>query len=260
MKYGKSLAQVSDGYLTIKHYKEPLKAIPRSEGFGYYGTIMGSLDGKYIQCHVCGNLYGAVHSHARMAHKLSDKEYRDRFLLSGSTALVSEHERQTRKERTLQWLKGMTKSQREAHIAKTRRNFVKWRRTVGVAELKEIMTHKHKLETKNKRGTCPDQLLQKILEVSKRVGHAPSLREFIIETGGTRYKHLVFATFGSWKKALSMLDMTTRQGGSKEKPRYTREGLLEQLVLFAQENRTIPTATDAKRGWIPDDQVYRRQK
>jgi hypothetical protein len=263
MLYGKSLTEVSDGYLTLKHYKEPLRAIPKNQGYGYYGAVLGSLDGKYMQCHICGNLYSQVIAHARQAHQITNKEYRERFMLAGSTALVSEDMRAELKQRTLDFFNSLTPERKEEIKMKARLGFLKWRKSATQDELTETFSHPQKLETKNKRGICPDQLLQKIKEVKERIGHVPTLREFIIETGGQRYKHLIFQTFGSWNKAIQMLGMTPNaryQYPKSHQPRkkYDREELLEYLRIFAQENRTVPTSTDSKRGWIPDLNVYRR--
>lgn len=260
MNYGKSLSEVSDGYLTLKHYKEPMRAIPKSEGFGYYGAVLGSLDGKYIQCHICGNLYGELLPHVRMAHKVSNQEYREQFQLAGSTALVSEEQRELKKQRALEFFKSLTPEQKEAMKRKARQNFLKWKEESGDKGFRAMVAHPIKLETKNKRGTCPDQLLDKIRQVKEKVGHTPTLREFIIETGGQRYKHLIFQTFGSWNNAVKMLGFTPNEnkGFKGERRVYKREELLEYLRIFAEENRTVPTATDSKRGWIPDLYVYKR--
>ena len=186
MNYGKSLSEASDGYLTLKHYKEPMRAIPKKEGFGYYGAIMGSLDGKYLQCHICGNLYGELIAHVRMAHKVSDGEYREQFQLAGSTALCSEEQRELKKQRALEFFKTLTPEQKKEMQLKARRNFLIWKKEAGDNAFKAMVTHPIKLETKNKRGTCPDQLLDKIRQVKEKVGHTPTLKEFIIETGGQR--------------------------------------------------------------------------
>lgn len=65
-------------FLTLKHYKEPLISIPKSEGFGYFGAISITMDGNKMQCHICGKLYSNVASHARQAHEVNPKQYRER--------------------------------------------------------------------------------------------------------------------------------------------------------------------------------------
>lgn len=48
------IVKFKDTMLTFNHYKEPLAEIPKIEGYGYYGAVLGSLDGNGIQCHLCG--------------------------------------------------------------------------------------------------------------------------------------------------------------------------------------------------------------
>lgn len=239
-----------DNNLTIKNYKEPLLPILKKDGFGYYGTLIASKDGQTIQCHICGKLFANLSSHVRQAHKISIPDYREKFQLAYSTALVSENERMRLKECTLAWLNSLTEKQKEAYKRKARKN----------QKIKSTPQQTIRLETKNKRGTCPDQLLQKIKDVAKELNHTPSLGEFIDVTGTQRYKHLIFKTFGSWKNALGMLKMQPKTNANKGgRRRYGDEELLEYLSLYAQENLKIPTATDCKRGLLPDYYAYIRR-
>lgn len=247
-----------DSYLTIKNYKEPLKEIPKGEGFGYYGCFLVTTDGKFGQCHICGELFSSVSLHVLNKHKVGVKEYRKRFELSPSTALISEEFRAQVKQRTIDWLKGMSKEDKQAFI---KRRSERWK--IFIKRKINKVQPKITLETKNKRGTCPDQLISKIHEVAKKLGHTPTLSEFIDATDGQRFKHLIFATFGSWLNALKIanLDPHTKRenGGNKKSSRKPDYVLLESLALFSQENNKIPTATDCKRGFLPDYAIYRRR-
>lgn len=239
----------SDQVLTLKHYKMPLREIPKSQGYGYYGALSVTMDGEKLQCHVCGKLFASVSAHARQAHKMTLDQYREKYQIAKTSALVSEIERQRLKDRTLEWLKSLSKKEKEALKSKAIANSRDRRPE------QPLLT----LETKNKRGTCPDQLLAKIVEVAEKLGRTPSLAEFITETGGQRFKHLIFKTFGSWKKAIEMVKLEPKEHGRGGYKHYSNEQLLEYLTIYAEENRKIPTATDSKRGLIPDYQAYRRR-
>lgn len=243
-------------YLTLKHYKEPLQKIPKGEGFGYYGAILSSPDGKYIQCHVCGELYAEVSAHARQSHKIPVVGYRERYQLSRTTALISEELRLAKKARTLEWLASLSVEEKKKMKSRALRGSRKWRR-----EHPELIGKhwKNRKEYYNKTGTCPDQLIQKIHEVEKKLGRTPSLAEFITETGGQRYKHLIFTTFGSWLKALKVAKLKPKERIAGIKYKWDDEELLEYLLIYAQENGQIPTATDSKRGLIPDYSIYTRR-
>lgn len=247
----------NDDSLVLKNYKEPLIQIPKAVGYGYYGAILVTLDGEKMQCHVCGKLFGDVGIHARQAHSIAYDEYRDKYQLARGTSLISEAVRGQRKDRTLRWLASLTPEQKEAYKQKGMKAYLKWRKEKGAT------ARKITLETKNKRGTCPDQLLAKIHEVAATLGHTPSLREFIGTCGTQRYKHLIFTTFGSWEKAVKKAGLVVKARYSHpigtKAVRYTDEELLDYLSIFYTEQGKIPTETDYHRGFIPNTDLYRRR-
>ena len=227
--------------LTFSHYKLPLKK--NVGGFGYMGAILGTMDGEKIQCHVCGLLYRDVGFHARQAHKLPVIEYKEKYNLAKNSVLISEAEREARKMRSYEWYYKLSQAQKDEISRKQKQAWNKC------------------LETKNKKGTCPDQLLEKIKEVAEKMGKTPTKREFIEETGGQRYYHLIRVTFGGWPQALKMLGMSQRENKGNLGKRYhlySREELIEYLQIFWQENQKIPTGTDCRRGLLPSQDAYYR--
>ena len=256
MQTKKTIKKGDEGYLTISHYKEPLRAVAKADGFGFYGALNISIDGEYIQCHICGELFSQLGVHARMKHKVPEREYRQRFMLSGKTALISEKMRAQMKQRTLDWQNGLTRQQRKDLKRRALEGIKLYRRNIALG-MKRISQPLGSLEQKNKRGTCPDQLLDKISRVAIELGRTPSLAEFIDITGTQRYKHLIFKVFGSWLKALEMLKLQphikSENGGMRK---YSNEELLEYMACYAEGHRAIPTATDCKRKLLPSFEVY----
>jgi hypothetical protein len=245
-----------DKELTFTHYKEPLKAIPKNKGFGYYGAILQTKDFTKIQCHICGKLYTHLSGHIWQAHKMAVRDYKTKFGIAYGTALVSESQRLRLKQQTLDWLKTLTPEQKEDYKRQCRERLL-----LGRGKRTNFQP-KINLETKNKRGTCPDQLLAKIREVADKIGRTPSKMEFIKECETQRFVHLIYQTFGSWSNALKMLGMRQKPNTvypNQRKPIYSEEELLEYLVLFTQENNKIPTYTDFNRGYLPSYNVYTRR-
>ena len=249
------LIPVNGEYLTLTHYKEPLKDIPKKKGFGYYGALLSTIDGGLIQCHVCGKLFADVGKHSVQAHKLGAVEYREQFQLMATTALCSEKERERRKSTFLKWLETLSDEEKEAFKQRQKERGVKGR------EKRSNNQPKERLESKNLKGTCPDQLLEKIKEVALELGHIPSKHEFIGACESQRYVHLIYKTFGSWKNALYILNMQPREsrGNIHKHLHYSDDELLEYLTIFAQENNKIPTATDFRRGLLPSYSIYTRR-
>lgn len=246
-----------DTFLTFYNYKEPLR--PVKKGFGYQGAVLGTLDGTAIQCHVCGELFKSLANHVKTNHgykRLAD--YKTEFGLAKETALVSESLRDEMKMKTLLWWKDSSEEEKKKVHEARKKRFEEYIESERFKEQNERRWN-ISLETKNKRGTCPDQLLEKINKVAKELGHTPSKKEFIDYWDSQRYVHLIYATFGSWengiKRAGLLPKIQDRSGGWRK---YEDEELLDLLNVFHQETGKIPSYTDCRRGILPDAGVYIR--
>lgn len=240
--------EYQDTDLTLHNYKEPLTPVP--DGFGYYGTITSTNDGRYIQCHICGKLYANLGGHLYAAHKMGARAYKDQFGLKYTSALISEQERMHLKTKSLEWVKTLTEEQKKEFIAKQKEAY----QSYGKAKRdRKGQPPEEKLEQKNEKGSCPDQVLAKIKEVADDLGHTPSKLEFIESQGSQRYVHLAYKLFGSWTLALELAGL--KAGDRKliraEGKDYTPEQLLESLRDFAIQHGEKPTKSDFKRGVLP---------
>lgn len=238
--------------LQFKNYKEPISKVV--DGFGYNGVILQSVDGDKLQCHICGELFGDLTLHVNRKHKISIPNYKARFGIAKKTSLISENQRNLRREKTMAWLNSLSEQEMNEY-----RNKLRERGKKGFASRKPGQP-KESLETKNKKGTCPDQLLEKIREVSEKLNKTPTLSEFMKETGGQKYKHLVFATFGSYSNAIRILNLTPEikvsRGGGR---RYDDVELLEYLKIFVEMYGRLPTSTDCKTNeFLPSEDAYIR--
>jgi hypothetical protein len=246
--------------LTLMHYKEPLSPIPKKFGVGYYGAIQVTLDGEKIQCHMCGGLFTRLNFHLRNVHFVEEADYKTMYQLEKTTALVSEKERERCKIRTMKWMLAMPLAKRREWQRKRLESLKKWlKENPGGSRKKGDV----RLETKNKRGTCPEQLKDKIRKMADKLKRPPRKQDFIDENdGGNRYLYMFKATFGSFNNAV-------KAAGLKPHERYVyKEGkktwrsdeeLLDALSLFWREQDKIPTETDFRRGFIPDPRIYRKR-
>jgi len=241
--------------LTLYHYKEPL--LKNKDGYGYLGALSCTKDGKYLECHICGELYADLAKHVIQGHKISARSYREKFQLAYQTKLISETERMARKERFLEWLKGKSKTEQKEFFARLRKNALKGSKR-NLNNRKGFQP-KETLERKNKKGTCPDQLLDKIKQAAQALGHTPSKHDFIGFCESQRFLHLIYKTFGSYRNALKILGMQPKQQKFGTHKKYSDAELLEYLRIYAQENRKIPTYTDCRRGLLPTYDTYIRR-
>ena len=240
-----------DEYLTLVHYKEPLT--PINDGFGYLGCLLGTRDGSKVQCAICGKLFESLVFHLKNAHGTNTRDYKEKYQLAYRTALISENLREQYKQQSIRWIEKMTKESGVEWLKQ-------WYQKKGEGrKYRKSGQPPLTLEDKNKRGTCPDQLLQKIKEVTEILGHTPSKNDFIKATNGSRYVHLIYKTFGSWSNALTKLGLAQKVNGGNRKgyKRYDPEELLEYLRIFYENEHKIPTETDCRRGLIPPSTTYK---
>lgn len=225
------------------NYKEPLK--PIEGGYGYYGTLAYNEVRDKVQCHICGKLFRFINNgHLNKLHNLTAREYKEKFELAKSTALIGEGTREKMIKRP-QVLDETLKKKRTKEIL----NIVKKRKKL---KLHGGLT-KISLEDLNKRGMCPAQLLQRIKDLEIKLGHRPSYNEFI-EHYKWRYWQPIRRTFGTWENALKKAGYTTYLDEQREK--YSKENLIQYLKDFYKLNKRTPTQSDCKRGILPKHDVY----
>ncbi len=226
-------------------YKEPLRTVSqvKGEGYGYMGTVAMSEDREYIQCHICGNLFRSLSAHVRLEHKISIVEYKKDYGLSASNVLIGESLRYDLQQRNFsnKRNKGQPDGLKE-YIAKLKSGEVKAKRG------------DYSLEWRNKRGLCPDQVLEKILDLKEKLGRVPNSDEFRVEYKG-RYMHSIQYLHGSWSEAIHKLGEKTRE----DLRRHSQEDLIGELLDFQKKYNRIPMTSDFNRGLLTNKGTFIRK-
>lgn len=235
------------GYEIIyENYKEPLKSIPTGVGYGYYGTIATTADHTLIQCHICGELFRSLGLHVRK-HKVTAADYKQRFQLKATAALVSDEARHEMQRTTV---RAVTK-ELPPWLAE-------YNRKVQSGEVKHIGTKRREggmsLQKRNELGNCPDQVLEKIKDLANQLGHTPSYDEFIYHYK-SKYIHSIKYHHGSYLKAVEKAKLVS----AKQLKEPDNEYLLKQLVDFNEKYGHIPMRSDFERGLLPSRQMYWRR-
>ena len=234
------LAKVARGTIeegVLYNYKEPLKKF--EDGYGYLGTITYSKSRDKIQCHYCGKFFGQLGVHINKKHGLSGEEYKIELKLMAQTALVGEKIRENR----IKWCK-----ENANWINPTLKKFARKLKGKKPYRRSKLVGGNESLEKKNQNGTCPDQLIEKILKLKQRLNRVPSTDEFILEYNG-KYLHPICLTFGSWKKALKRLNLVSVDDKNKELT--NRKNLIKYLKDFYEMHRRTPETSDFKRKLLP---------
>ena len=206
------------------NYKEPLKKLGKSEGFGFYGVLTSSENGEFVQCHVCGKwLRTLANSHLKK-HELTQSEYKKEFKLASSTKLVSRkysaalarrfNETARKNPRFLKNLKKTTKE----NIRKL------------IQSNKDRKGSKQSLETKNKRGTCRMQLIEKIKEVAEHYDTKTPKRKMFYDYYKSKYINAVYSEFGSWTDAVKAAGMTV--SNPSHEPKWSKEKIIESFKKY----------------------------
>lgn len=234
----KYLPPETETILTV--YKEPLQ--PVKDGFGYMGTIAYDAKTKtQTQCHTCGFFFPHLPIHVRKEHGLAVDAYREKYRLMRSSSLLAPTTREAHSKR-FEELTSKERLEKLKNLAKYRKqgsaNHTYWAKS---------------LEQKNRDGSCPDQLLDKIEALAKRLGRSPKAQEFRKYYGG--YLGPVYSTFGSWRNALALLDMKPIQ---PKVTYYTREMVLKMVQDFYKMNSREPFHKDLREGHLPSQHTFTR--
>ncbi len=222
-------------------YKEPLRKF--DGGHGYMGVLSYSKTNDKVQCHLCGLLFKSLNNgHLGKVHNITARQYKDKVGLKPSASLVGEG---TRK-------KLMDRGYNPNHMEELRKVHEK-RRAIIKKTGKDPQSHpKMSLEKKNERGTCPDQLLDKISNTIKSFGRVPTQEEFLKFHNG-KFLGSIRKTYGTWTNALLYL------GKRPNRVIYSKEDLLEAMRNFYRVNNRTPRWSDMQRGLLPDWNCYYRQ-
>lgn len=223
-------------------YKEPLRKF--EGGFGYQGVLMYMKDVGKVQCHLCGKLFRALNNgHLGKVHKITAAEYKEKTGLSQQTSLLSEETRVKILDR------GWNPNNME-ELEKARER----RREITKKTGKDPQSHpKIRLEIKNQRGTCPDQLLDIIEKTIKSHGRVMTAEEFLKFHNG-KYMGSIRATYGTWTNALEKLGKRPNN-----LPKYDRQSLLDALKNFYEVNKRTARWSDFARGLVPSPFAYYKQ-
>lgn len=231
------------------NYKKPLKKV--EDGFGYLGTISQTKNGELVECHICGHLVDNLGLHAWQKHQIKASEYRDMFQLGKRTPLCSDSFSEKKSNEWQKRWNKLTLEEQQERIAQMREA---QKNTVRVG-------NPTTLEIQNKRGMCPDQLIEKIEQLADKLGKSPSYQQFLDEYKG-KYVGAILRTFGSWNAAKHIAGFPPLKTGSKvphNRSPYTDEQLLEFLRSFKKEKQRNPTYSDWRRGFLPSYHLYKHR-
>lgn len=213
-------------------YKEPLTKV--KGGYGYLGVLCTNKTETHLQCHECGLFFRHLGAHVQRGHGIKADQYREKYQLRKTTGLVPRATHEAMKRR-VENADSLTKLKRITGLRK------------GAAKLEQMKREGYRkrqpysLENKNKNGTCPAQLLDKIKLLAKDLGYTPSQLEF-----GKAYKtgHIeaVYRTYGSWTNAVRIAGLKPK--GQGRQPLYSQEILINIMRDYYDRYGRQPSYND----------------
>jgi len=224
----RSLPQEPTIEVFVPNYKEPILPVNHG-GFGWYGLQAYNEQGQ-LMCHECGIFRDSLGRHIRK-HKLSAKQYKNKYGLMKRTKLISEN------------LKNKFRT-----IANTNHSLDKTPEITGKAILAMNKARKKQrgmrlsLEFLNQQGTCPAQCLSRLIEIAKIEGR--DVNVYQVEHSQPRLVYLLATRFGSFNKAKQIAKLILNAND----PLYTKQMIIEDMVAFYRKYHRWPLRKDYENG------------
>lgn len=218
--------EAPSGFIWIYNAKEPLMKF--EGGFGFDGVL--ALDGNddKVQCHFCGQWFGALHNHLAREHAMSVAEYKELTGLNSKTALISE---KFRESLVRSGMKKRMKNLRpnKGHTAQTK------------AKIRATL-QQNRMAIKNQRGTCPEQLIDRLIRLKEKLGRTPRHHE-------VPFMDSLKRTYGTYKEACRVANIAYVPVGyhsipasKRKKPKYTKKDYIEFIETYYLRYREMPNA------------------
>jgi len=213
--------------------KEPL-APAIDNGYGYQGVLLLDAKTDKVQCHICGDWFSVMGSHLKNKHKTNARKYKIKYGLRIRTALCSEKFR-------------VTTAKRQKKFAQENPGEMKRRSIEARSRCKKKTGYRRSMETINKHGVCPEQLLLKIRKLAQKLKRTPTCREL---QANKISPPVLYFTFGNYRNAIQQAGLTPRMTGDrlKELSYQTNPDLCLKLIQdFRKRNKRWPLPSDFRR-------------
>lgn len=218
--------------VNTRAYKEPMEKVEK--GFGFYGAVTQTNDGKHIQCHVCGYFFENLSSHIVLKHKIKAVAYKIKYGLRLKEGLLSPI------------YKMQAQARYNAVARKTPAEYREMSRKAKIARAEKGVKTGGNMWSKqgrNERGNCKAQTLAKIKMVAERNGGVVT-QPLLEKAYGQGVLYSVRHWFGSWKKALIEADIKDYFAQKDDLREKTREIIKEKFMQFYKETGRTPQWSD----------------
>lgn len=229
-------ADAPSGFVTLYQYKEPF--MQYKKGFGYEGVLLFDGGTDKVQCHLCGEWFTALPNHLLREHNMRAEKYKEEVGLKKTTALIGEDLRAKliaqgldKRKKNLTGMKG--RHHTEASKAKIRAARIENRR-----------------ELQNTKGTCPEQLIDRLLKMYQENGNKTP------NTKSIQFYEALMKTYGSYKHACAVAGIpyndpieALKRGHEtqKLKGKVKTEKLIESIKDYYINNKALLSIKEVRK-------------
>jgi len=177
--------------------KEPL--MKNKKGYGYQGVLLQDETRQFVQCAACGEWMKSLQAgHLKKCSGLSPDEYKEKYGLNKTARLSSDELRNNRAEltRNSEALKGGRRSNLKSGA---------WKE--GLRKFHARKEGRESMEYKNSKGTCPEQIKDRLREFIATKGRMPGRGN-----GGGTIINLLKRRFGTINEGFAYYGLPTRKG------------------------------------------------
>lgn len=212
------------GFVNVGKYIPPFEKV--KNGFGYMGVVVEDYESGKLQCHICGEWFEIFNFHLKNKHGINSNEYKERFGLSKSTALLTKKIRLKQSKVMIELNKTNPKCFNRSHFGFEKNN-------------KFASNRKNKpksAETKNKYGVCDLQIADRLLKLKDKLGKTPTLIDLKEEYGAAFIFH-IHKRHQSYIKLCRQLKLEPNY--SNYNPKYSKEYFIEKGLSNEPTHRIL---------------------
>lgn len=217
------------GQIKLYNYKEPLMRV--EEGYGFLGVLALDPVKDLIQCHTCGEWHKSLQNHLRYKHQTNVASYKREYGLLSSTALINEEMRaifSAHGENNLEVYRKNFQENSHKHSEETK------------AKIKETLKQ-NRMENRNLKGTCPEQLIDRLQKLAFDLGRTPKQIE-------VPFEETLVKVYGTFKNALEIAGLPYRKPGVNVKThKYNLQQCVDGVRKFVDKNGKYPRYVDFKK-------------
>ena len=199
----------------------------KSSGKSFFGVLEYNTRTDRLRCHVCGQWQRHLASHIYHHHHLSAREYKTRHGLNLSTALIGERTRRLKSQSSIERI---------------------WNRPEIMAQIRSAARHSGpprgiRSELRNRREICPEQLMDRLMEIADENGGRLPLKEMY---GRKIYRATVFRAFN----LRDMRSVRTLVSVAREDGPTGKKLLVEAVRDFYARYGDLPRNSDSGRSFL----------